>query len=119
MTLQTRVRHIQADTAVVSFAGNLTMGTGLKVADTQIQNLIEKDVRWIVFDLTEVAYIDSAGLGTLVHTRGLVQQKNGMLRLCRVADRVAALLKLTGMDAVLPVDSDEASSLAAIRSAVT
>jgi anti-sigma B factor antagonist len=119
MTLQTTVRLIQADTAVVSFAGNLTMGMGLKVADAQIQNLIEKDVCRMVFDLTEVAYIDSAGLGTLVHAHGLAQQKNGMLRLCHVTDRVAGLLKLTGMDAVLPVDADATASLAAIGSAVT
>jgi anti-sigma B factor antagonist len=67
-----------------------------------------------VLDLTEVPYLDSAGLGTLVHTNGLVLRSGGMLRLCGVGNQVAALLKLTKMDAVLPVDADAGASLAAL-----
>ena len=69
----------------------------------------------MVLDLTSVPYIDSSGLGTLVHMYGLTRQKNGNMRLCGVTRPVADLLKLTGMDAVLPADSDAATSLAALR----
>jgi anti-sigma B factor antagonist len=114
MTLQTSIQNIQPDLVVVTFAGNLTLGMGLKTADAQLQGLVEKGICRIVLDLTAVPYVDSAGLGTLVHTYGLTQQRNGMLRLCGVTERVAALLRLTRMDAVLPVDADAAASLAAI-----
>jgi anti-sigma B factor antagonist len=119
MTLQTTIQHLEADTAVVSFAGNLTLGMGLKVADAQIQRLVEEGVSRMVIDLTAVPYVDSAGLGALVHTYGLTREKSGMLRLCGVTERVAALLKMTGMDAVLPVDADAAASLAAFGAAGT
>ncbi len=114
MTLQTSIQNIQPDLAVVTFAGNLTLGMGLKTADAQLQDLVEKGICRIVLDLTAVPYVDSAGLGTLVHTYGLAQERKGMLRLCGVTERVAALLKLTRMDAVLPVDADAAASLVAI-----
>ncbi len=114
MTLQTTIERIHADTAVVTLVGSLTLGTNLKMADGQIQGLVEEGVSRMVLDLTAVPYIDSAGLGTLVHTNGLLLRGGGKLRLCGVGDRVAALLKLTQMDAVLSVDPDAATSLAAL-----
>jgi anti-sigma B factor antagonist len=114
MTLQTSIERIHADTAVVTLVGSLTLGMNFKMADGQIQGLIEEGVSRMVLDLTEVPYMDSAGLGTLVHTNGLVLRGGGMLRLCGVGDRVAALLKLTKMDAVLSVDPDAGASLAAL-----
>jgi anti-anti-sigma regulatory factor len=61
MTLQTSIRDIEADTAVVTFAGSLTLGVALKTADAQIQSLIEKGVSRMVLDLTAVPYVDSSG----------------------------------------------------------
>jgi len=118
MALETTIQHIQADTAVISFSGNLTLGMGLSMADSQIQSLIEKGVCRMVFDMTTVPYIDSSGLGVLVHTYGLTLLNGGMLRLCCVNERVTALLKMTKMDAVLSVDGDASTSLAAINSPV-
>jgi anti-anti-sigma factor len=114
MTLQTSFERINADTAVITFVGSLTTGLNLKMANDQIQGLIEGGVSQLVLDLTAVPYMDSAGLGTLVHTNGLVLRSGGMLRLCGVGDRVAALLKLTQMDAVLSVDPDAGASLTAL-----
>ena len=114
MTLQTSIERIHADTAVINFVGNLSLGMNLKMADDQIHNLVEGGVSRMVLDLTAVPYMDSAGLGTLVHTNGLVLRGGGMLRLCGVGERVAALLKLTKMDAVLSVDPNAAASLAAL-----
>jgi anti-sigma B factor antagonist len=119
MTLKTTIKHIQADTVIISFAGNLTLGMGLGLAASQIQNLIDNGVCRMVFDMTTVPYIDSSGLGVLVHTYGLTLQKGGMLRLCCLNERVAALLKMTKMDAVLSVDGDASKSLAAINSSMT
>ena len=114
MTLQTSIERIHADTAVVTLVGSLTLGMNLKMADGQIQTLVEEGVSRMVLDLTAVPYMDSAGLGTLVHTNGLVLRSGGKLRVCGVSDRVAALLKLTKMDAVLSVDPDAGASLAAL-----
>ncbi len=116
MSLQSTILRVKADTAVLTFTGNLTLGTNLSTVDTQIQKLVEEGVCWMVFDLTAVPYIDSAGLGVLVHSAGLARQKKGSVRLCGVSERVAALLKLTMMDAQLPVDADATASLAAMGS---
>jgi anti-anti-sigma regulatory factor len=54
----------------------------------------------------------------LVHTYGLTQQRNGMLRLCGVTEPVAALLKMTKTDSFFPVDADATASLALMGSSV-
>jgi hypothetical protein len=45
-------------------------------------------------------------------------ERNGMLRLCGITERVAALLEMTTTDSFLPVDADATASLAEIYSSV-
>jgi hypothetical protein len=42
MTLQTSIERIHADTAVITLVGTLTLGMNLKMADGQIQTLVEE-----------------------------------------------------------------------------
>ena len=56
-----------------------------------------------IFDLTAVPYMDSMGLGTLASHYVRCQSKGIRLSLTGVSPRVHDLLRLTRMDAVLPV----------------
>ena len=67
-----------------------------------------------MLDLSDCSYVDSSGLGVVVYTWGLLQNSNGVLRICGANDRVSALLKLTKTDSFLPHDLDRATSLAAL-----
>lgn len=115
MPLDLAVQRIADDTAVLSLTGALTLGTGLKTVDTQILSLVENGVSNLVLDLSGVPYIDSAGLGTIIHTLGLVGHRGGRLRICGISERVGAMLKMTRTDAFLPVDANLAASLAGLR----
>lgn len=100
---------------MVKLSGGLTLGTSLKIADSQIQAAIEGGVSRMVIDLTEVEYVDSAGLGTLMYAYGMLNEKGGALRLCGVNDRVLSLLQMTKTDTFLPVDKSKDESLTALR----
>jgi anti-anti-sigma factor len=67
-----------------------------------------------VIDLSGCTYVDSAGLGTLLHTYGLLTERQGQLRLCGVNQRVEDLIVMTHTDALLHRDPDLATSLAAL-----
>jgi anti-anti-sigma factor len=56
-----------------------------------------------VFDLTEVPYVDSTGLGMLVSHFVRCQSKGIHLSITGVNARVQELFRLTGMTAVLPI----------------
>ena len=57
-----------------------------------------------VFDLTEVPYMDSTGLGMLASHYVRCQSKGIRLSITGVSARVQELFKLTGMSTVLPID---------------
>ncbi len=109
------MRYIDAATVVVTLVGALTLGTGLKTADQQIQTAIEEGVSKLAIDMTGVPYSDSAGLGVLIHTFGLTRLKQGALRLSGPSQRMLSMLNLTRMDTLLPIDPSVEASLAAMR----
>ncbi len=94
--------------------GALTLGTDLKIADSQLQALIGRGAIRLVLDLTGVPYSESSSLGMLVHTCGLTRQHGGTLRLCGLPERIGDTLKLTTTDTLLPIDADRAASIGAL-----
>ena len=82
--------------------------------DSQLQKIIRDSAAGAVLDLAEVYYMDSAGLGVLIQASGIARQQGGDLRLCGVSQRVAELITMTRTDALLPMDTDVDTSLAAL-----
>lgn len=115
MPLSANIEHLTDGIVVVILSGGLTLGTSLKIADSQIQATIEGGVTKMVIDLTDVDYIDSAGLGMLMYAFGVLNDKKGSIRLCGVAPRVMSLLQMTKTDTFLPMDKSRDESIAAIR----
>ncbi len=114
MSLHIDVLELDACSAVAKVEGASILGMNLKFADGQLRGLIEKGVIRLVLDLTGVTFCDSAGLGAIVHTFGLGKDKGSTLRVCGASERVAALLKMTMTDTILPIDVDCAAFSAAI-----
>lgn len=114
MPLSVTIERVPEGIAVVTLSGGMTLGTSLKIADSQIHAAITEGVTRMVMDLTGVEYMDSAGLGMLVYVYGTLLEKQGVLRLCGVAPRVLSLLQMTRTDGLLAIDSDREESLAAL-----
>ena len=71
--------------------------TWLALADTALP-------RVVVVDLSDVTFMDVAGVGLLVALRNRQQQHGGRVHLRHVPARVAKLLELTGLAALFPVE---------------
>jgi anti-sigma B factor antagonist len=114
MLFTATIEKLPSETAVVTFSGPMSLGTSLKLADSQVRTALDEGVTRVVFDMSDVDYIDSAGLGLLVYMYGALNQKNGRLRLCGVCERIMSLFKVTKVDTFLDVDGCRADSLAAL-----
>ena len=114
MPLNVEIEKLPDGVAVVSMTGQLTLGLNLKLADSQVHAAIAQGATKLVFDLTGLDYIDSAGLGMVVFTYGTLNEKGGTLRLCGVASRIASVLKLTKTDELMAIDATREESLAAL-----
>lgn len=95
----------------------MTLGTSLKIVEAQVRDALAKGVTGLVFDLMAVDFCDSAGLGLLVYTQGLMNENGGELRLCALSPRVRSLLEMTRTNTFLTIDVGREESLAAFAGA--
>jgi len=107
MLLEMTIDRLDPVTAVVIINGSLTLGTNLKMMEAQVRQLILDGVD----RLTDCAYSDSAGLGFLIHTYGLIGERQGSMRLCGVSERVMGLLRMTRTDKLIPCDPTRQESV--------
>jgi anti-sigma B factor antagonist len=114
MPLNVEIEKLPDGVSVVTMTGQLTLGLNLKLADSQVHAAIAEGANKLVFDMTGLDYLDSAGLGMLVFTYGTLNEKGGTLRLCGVASRIASVLKLTKTDELFGMDATREESLAAL-----
>jgi len=79
----------------------------------QMAEIIKEGRSRILLNLSEVQFIDSSGLGTLL---SLMRQlgEQGTLVLCGIAENVMSLLRLTRLNRVFQIYEDEAAAVAAL-----
>lgn len=105
--------HREGDVVVVAFAGEVDVYTASELRDA-ISKVLAAGHRRIVCDLTDVGFLDSTGLGVLVGRLKAVRMLEGQMRLVITAPRVLRNFKITGLEDVFAVDSDVATSVAAL-----
>ena len=119
MLLQIQERQIQPDITVVELSGKLALGRESQRIETLVDELAMKAVHKVIFDMTQVDYIDSAGIGLLALATGKVKESGGKLVIVAPAGKVLGMLKLTQMTAVVTVCGTIAEAEAALGGAAT
>lgn len=97
----------------------LTVERGLKGAlesllKDRIDELVQAGRLQIVVDLKQVPYLDSSDIGRIIRAHLSVRRAGGRVRLCNLAERVLAVLKLTRLDTILDLYPTEKDALAGI-----
>lgn len=111
MPVDVTIDRVSPTCAVAAIRGELILGKPLRAVEVKLQKLIGDGVRGLVLDLTDCGYSDSAGLGFLVYTYGLLAEQGGTLRLCGVPERMAYSFVTTKTDGILPCDASRDVSL--------
>jgi len=69
----------------------------------EFQDLVRRDLPSnLIIDLGEVPYIDSAGLGAILGGYASCERNGRRFGLARVSQRVLTLLKVVGVDTIVP-----------------
>jgi anti-sigma B factor antagonist len=90
-------------------------GTLESLLKERIDELVREGRLQIVVDLKQVPYVDSSDIGRLIRAHLSVRQAGGRVRLCNLAERVSAVLRLTRLDTVLDLYQTEEEALASIQ----
>ncbi len=111
MILETEVFKFEPDIIGISCSGRFTLGNRLSEMEGLMNSLLEDGVRKLVLDLTDVEFVDSAGLGVIMRMSGEVEQLGGKLRISGANDQVKRLFDITHTGTILGLDPDLVTSV--------
>jgi anti-anti-sigma factor len=111
MPLQTAFDS-EGDVLIVRCSGRIVAGVEVDNLQAELAERTKMNKR-VVFNMREVIFLDSSGIGTLVRFAGSTKSAHGGMKLCNLSDMTARVLKLTRLDKVLEIYESEADALAA------
>ena len=112
--MQISERHV-GDVAIIDLNGRLVLGDGDTLLRDKVNSLVEQGLKHIIVNLSDVAYMDSAGLGELVRSYTTVTRRGGALKLLGLTKRVSDLLSITKLLTVFDSYDTEREAVASFK----
>jgi anti-sigma B factor antagonist len=107
--------RLVGEIALVEVSGWIEIGSAPRLRDTLISVIDEGHVH-VVIDLSEVAFLDSTGLGVIVGLLHRLRSHNGSLALAGASERVYKVFHTTQLTKVLTITETVDDAIAAVNS---
>ena len=114
MRFQGTCREVD-DVAVVDFSGQITLGESSATLRRMIREIVEMGHRKIILNLSDVDYIDSAGIGELVSACTSLRNLHGELKLLNLSRRLRDIIQITRLYTIFDVQTDEQTALRSFK----
>jgi anti-sigma B factor antagonist len=101
MILNVQSKKVEPDIAVLEMAGRITMGSDSQQIEWGLAELLKGNQKKVIFDLTEVTFLDSTGIGILVMCHARLKKAGGALRIAGARGIVEATLDLTSVNKIV------------------
>ena len=101
MTMTTNTRQVGGVT-IVDISGRIVLGEESAALRDLVSNLLNKGHRQILFNLRDVNYIDSSGLGSLVSAFTSVRKQKGELKLLSLTNKVHDVMQIAKLQITTP-----------------
>lgn len=88
---------------VLEMTGRILMGPDCKKMEEEVERLIQENETRVIFDVTGVYQVDSAGLGRIVACFTKLKKAGGLLRLAGVKGMLEGVLKITQVHRVIGI----------------
>lgn len=79
---------------------------------SDVSSIIEGGAKKLVIDLTRVSYIDSASVGCLMDIYRTMADREGIIKLVGLQERVETMVSMTGLHNFMEIFRDESAALA-------
>ena len=110
MNMTTSTRQVGGVT-IVDISGRIVLGEESAALRDLVRDLLTKGHKKILFNLGDVHYIDSTGLGSLVSAFTSVRKQSGELKLFNLTNKVQGVLQITKLYTVFDILNDEAAGV--------
>ncbi len=87
--------NIVNDIAIITLRGDLIGEPETTNIREKIRSLITENIKKVVIDLADVAYINSTGLGSLISVLTTLRNAGGDLKLSHVGEKIKSIFVIT------------------------
>lgn len=105
-------KHVYKRVSVIAVKGRVDSSTADQF-ESAVTDELKTGQRNLVFDLSEVDFLSSAGLRILVMSRKEAQKGGGVVRLAQPSDRVKETLEIAGLDVLFEAYPTREEAIAA------
>jgi len=96
-------KNVEGSIFIIQIDGNLIL-SDLKEARDFVKNCIDNEnATEIIFNLDNVDFIDSAGIGFIVSVFKSIKSRNGKFGLACLKSKPKEVFKLTRLDKIIPI----------------
>jgi anti-sigma B factor antagonist len=100
------------DVTIIDISGKVVLGDGGDMmVKEKLLSLVQQGRKKLVANLAEVTYVDSAGLGAIVHSYATVTKEGGKLKLLNASKRIKDLLSITKLLTIFEIYESEADAV--------
>ena len=96
---------------IVDISGRIVLGEESAALRNLVGDLLSKGHKKILFNLGDVNYIDSSGLGHLVSAFTSARKQEGELKLLNLTNKVHDVLQITRLYTVFDIMDDEEAAV--------
>jgi anti-anti-sigma factor len=112
------VTYNNLEIAVIELRGSLIGGDETDDLKKRAHDLIEQGNRKLIIDLERVEYINSPGIGTLVHIFTLYKEHKGNVKLCNLGRNVLNTFVITKLISVFDIEESKKQAIQRFESNV-
>ena len=103
--------HQERDLTILRLSGKILGGHESDVLRRELDRLLERGELRRLGTLSEVPWMNSAGLGILLSAYSRMKDRGGVIRFSGAGERVRGILRTTKLLTVLQVHDDEESGI--------
>lgn len=101
---------MQNGVLLIVFSGDLDLKSADRYREKIDEAIVRTNAQYLVFDLSEVDFIDSSGLGMMLGRYKRIKQKGGRVALCGIHQQLDRMIEVSGLRSLMPVyESREAA----------
>jgi anti-sigma B factor antagonist len=102
--------------SMIALSGRIVLGEESNALREKLKSLVAGGATKIVLNMSEVDYIDSSGLGTLVAAHLSAKTAGASVRLCNLGHKFNEVMQLTKLITIFDVYDTEAAAVASFSS---
>ena len=95
--------EIKPGIILMKFDDAIRMGDDCRRLEQEVDQMISREETWVIFDFSDLNYLDSSGIGSIVKCLTRLKKAGGALRLAGVKGMVEGVLKLTRVNTVVEI----------------